>query len=89
MWSKIVTRINAAKGYTEDPGFPKPDSIIEGKICKSTGDLAVDGVCPHIITEYFAKGTLPTNKCSTHIAESQTKETATSTEPPVTTPQTQ
>ena len=81
MWSKIVTRINQAKGYVEDPKFPKPDSIVEGRICKTTGDLAVDGVCPHIISEYFAKGSVPTNKCSTHIAESQTKETESSNTP--------
>lgn len=75
MWSKIVTRINEAKGYVEDPGFPMPDSIEEVKVCKETGELAVDGVCPNIVTEYFSKGSIPSNVCSTHIAANQSKET--------------
>lgn len=77
MWSKIVTRIDEAKGYVEDPGFPMPDSIEQVRVCKSTGELAVDGVCPNIITEYFAKGSVPSNVCSTHIAATQNKDSAT------------
>lgn len=64
LWSKIVTQIDAAKGYTTDPGFTKPASVSEATICKSSGLLAGSG-CP-TMTEYFAEGTVPTSKCSNH-----------------------
>ena len=64
MWSKIVGRIDEAKGYTEDIGFPIPDSVVEAKVCKSSGRLTVGG-CPSK-TEYFAKGTAPTQYCNVH-----------------------
>lgn len=68
LWSKIVTRINEVKGYTEDLGFPMPDSVTPSKICTSSGKLAIDGVCPSV-NEYFAKGSLPKSQCSIHIAD--------------------
>lgn len=72
MWSKIMTRINEAKNYTEDIGFPVPDSIITAQVCSKSGKLAVDGICTNdqegnkVITEYFAKGTVPTDTCDIH-----------------------
>lgn len=68
LWSKIVTRIDEAKGYTEDLGFPMPESVMSSKICTSSGKLAIDGVCPSV-TEYFAKGSLPKSQCNIHIAD--------------------
>ena len=62
-----MTQIDAAKGYTEDPGFTKPESVVEAKICSSSGKLARSG-CP-AITEYFADGTVPTDKCYSHYVE--------------------
>lgn len=67
LWSRIMTQIDAAKGYTEDPGFTKPESVVEAKICSSSGKLAGSG-CP-AITEYFADGTVPTDKCYSHYVE--------------------
>ncbi len=64
LWSRVVKRIDDVKGYTEDIGFPKPDSVIEKKVCASTGKLA-NGGCP-AVTEYFANGTVPTAYCSYH-----------------------
>lgn len=69
LWSKIVTRIDEAKGYKEDLGFPMPDSVVSAKICTASGNLAIDGVCPSVINEYFAKGTVPKNQCNIHIAD--------------------
>lgn len=76
MWSKIVTRIDEAKGYTEDIGFPMPDSIVSQTVCKSSGKLPIAGSCP-AVTEYFAKGTVPTDLCNIHFAAAQTPETTT------------
>lgn len=64
MWSKIVTRINEAKGYTEDIGFPMPESVTEVSVCSSTGLLPMSG-CP-TTKEYFAKGTAPSSVCNVH-----------------------
>lgn len=64
IWSKIVTRIDEAKGYTEDIGFPKPDSVTEVSYCAETGMLASSG-CP-AKKEYFARGTAPSSRCTKH-----------------------
>ena len=65
MWSKIVTRIDDVKGYKEDIGFPAPESVQSATICKSSGQLAIEGVCPST-TEYFSKGSIPKDQCNIH-----------------------
>lgn len=70
IWRKIMTRVH--EGMT-DPGFTVPDSIETAEICRKSGKLAVSGVCnadPRgnaVYTEYFAKGTVPTEVCNNHI----------------------
>ena len=50
-----------------------PNSIVTAKICTKSGKLAVEGLCDHYLggntikTEYFAKGTEPTEKCDVHV----------------------
>lgn len=78
MWSKIVTRIDEAKGYTEDIGFEMPESVTEAYICSSSGALAGSG-CPSK-KEYFAKGTVPKSHCTEHAAPAETPETETPAE---------
>lgn len=73
MWSKIVTRIDEAKGYTEDIGFPMPDSIVSAAVCKTSGNLPIGGSCP-TVNEFFAKGTVPKDLCNIHFASNQTPE---------------
>lgn len=72
LWSKIVSRIDETKGYTDDPGFPKPDSVVEAKICSASNKLAIEGVCgsSNIRTEYFSKTTVPTDQCDVHSGHS-------------------
>ena len=69
MWSKIMTEIHAnlpTKSFSE-----KPDDVIEVSICKQSGQLAGD-LCTQdergsqVITEYYAKGTEPTETCTAH-----------------------
>ncbi|MBR6537187.1 MAG: transglycosylase domain-containing protein [Lachnospiraceae bacterium] len=75
MWRTIMERIHAEKQlpYKE---FTIPDSVVTAKICTKSGKLAVDGVCDHaeggstVRTEYFAKGTVPLEKCDVHIKAS-------------------
>lgn len=58
-----------------------PSGIVNARICKDSGLLAVEGVCDHdprgnrIITEYFAQGQVPTEACNSHIKVSICKDT--------------
>ena len=75
IWRTIMERIHAEKElpYKE---FTIPDSVVTAKICTKSGKLAVDGVCDHaeggstVRTEYFAKGTVPLERCDVHIKAS-------------------
>ena len=70
-----MERIHAEKElpYKE---FTVPDSVVTAKICTKSGKLAIDGICDHasggstVRTEYFAKGTVPLEKCDVHIKAS-------------------
>lgn len=70
IWKKIMTRVHEG---LPDPGFPVPDSIETAVICRKSGKLAVNGVCDNdprgnaTYTEYFAKGTVPTEVCDKHV----------------------
>lgn len=70
IWRKIMTRVHEG---LEDPGFKVPDSVETAEICRKSGKLAIPGVCSHdprgdaVYTEYFAKGTVPTEMCNTHV----------------------
>lgn len=70
IWKKIMTRVHEGMS---DPGFTVPDSIETAQICRKSGKLAVSGVCTNdprgnaVYTEYFAKGTVPTDVCNNHV----------------------
>lgn len=70
IWRKIMTRVHQGMS---DPGFAVPDSIETAQICRKSGKLAVTGVCTEdprgnpVYTEYFAKGTVPTDVCNNHV----------------------
>ena len=70
IWRKIMTRVHEG---LSDPGFTQPDSIETAEICRKSGKLAIPGVCSAdqrgsaVYTEYFAKGTAPTEVCDKHV----------------------
>lgn len=70
IWKKIMTRVHDG---LPDPGFPVPDSIETAEICRKSGKLAASGICSNdprgnaVYTEYFAKGTVPTEVCNNHV----------------------
>lgn len=72
LWSKIMTRIDEVKEYSYAE-FKMPDSIEQAQICSLSGKKAIKGVCSNdpagnkVTTEYFAKGTVPTEECDAHI----------------------
>ncbi len=72
IWRDIMETIHIKKAlaYKE---FEIPDSIVTAEVCTKSGKLAVPGLCDHadggstVKTEYFAKGTVPTEYCDMHI----------------------
>lgn len=70
IWRKIMTRVHE---NLPDTGFTAPDSIETVQVCRKSGKLAVSGVCSSdprgnaVYTEYFAKGTAPTEACDHHV----------------------
>ena len=75
IWRTIMERVHAEKAlpYKE---FTVPDSVATAKICTKSGKLAITGLCDcaeggsTVRTEYFAKGTVPLEKCDVHIKAS-------------------
>lgn len=71
IWRNIMNRVHEG---LSDPGFTVPDSIETAQICRKSGKLAVSGVCSAdprgnaVYTEYFAKGTVPTEVCDKHVS---------------------
>ena len=69
IWKKIMNKVS--EGY-DDIGFPVPDSVETAVVCRKSGKLPIPGVCEHdprgdaTYTEYFAKGTVPTEVCDHH-----------------------
>lgn len=69
IWRKIMQRVHEG---LEDTGFEKPSGIVEVQVCRKSGKLPIKGVCSDdprgsaVITEYFARGTEPTEYCDHH-----------------------
>lgn len=70
LWKKIMSRIHED---LENKDFEKPEDIVRVEVCSVSGKLAVAGLCDcdprgsMVKTEYFAKGTEPTETCDIHI----------------------
>ncbi len=68
IWRKIMEQINEGK---PDIGFAVPADMVEVEICSKSGKLASDachgdGRESIVYTEYFVKGTEPTEYCDLH-----------------------
>lgn len=70
IWKKIMTRVHEELA---DTGFPVPSSVETAEVCRKSGMLPSPGVCQYdgrgsaVRTEYFAKGTVPTEVCDHHV----------------------
>lgn len=75
IWKTIMERIHIELNL-ETKDFTVPKSVVTAKICTKSGKLAVEGVCDKYEggnttkTEYFAKGTQPTEYCDVHVKAS-------------------
>lgn len=73
IWAKVMNEIIKTK-QEQTTDFKKPADIVKAKVCKESGKLAIKGVCDHdprgsrVTTEYFEKGTVPTQTCDIHVA---------------------
>lgn len=72
LWKAVMSRIHKELGL-ENKDFEKPDGIVTAQVCSESGKLAVPGLCDcdprgnMVVTEYFAKGTVPTESCNIHV----------------------
>ena len=69
MWKNIMERLHEGLEYKD---FTMPSSVEQKTICTQTGLLAT-ATCPPL-TEYFAKGTAPSQSCSGHYVPKEEKE---------------
>lgn len=68
IWKKIMSRVHEG---LPDTGFPRPEGIVEAKVCRKSGLLPTGGCYndyrgSSVITELFAEGTVPTERCDKH-----------------------
>ncbi|MBO5354006.1 MAG: transglycosylase domain-containing protein [Lachnospiraceae bacterium] len=72
IWRDIMEAVHREKQLAYKD-FAMPDSILTASICTKSGLLAKPGVCDAyeagstVRTEYFAKGTVPTEYCDCHV----------------------
>lgn len=66
IWKKVMSRIHE---NLENKDFEMPDSITSATVCAASGKLPIPGLCDGMMkTEYFAKGTTPTEYCDVHVS---------------------
>lgn len=66
IWRKIMDEIVEEEGQDTSATFEKPSDIVTAKVCATSGMLPAEGQCKSVITEYFAKDTVPTKTCDLH-----------------------
>ena len=58
---------NSENENLENKDFEKPEDIVTATVCSKSGLLPIAGVCAGTLTtEYFAKGSVPTDTCNVH-----------------------
>ena len=63
LWNHIMKQLHEGLAYKE---FEMPEDVEVSSVCKTSGKIAIAGVCPETETEYFAEGTEPSEKCDLH-----------------------
>lgn len=86
VWKKVMDKIHEGipnEGLVKE--IKRPDSVTAVSVCQLTGKLTSSG-CTFGRTEYFAKGTLPTNYCGNDHSSVIGKDTGEEEEEPTTLP---
>lgn len=66
LWRSIMQRIHED---LPNSSFAVPTGLVQMQVCSKSGKLPTPGLCAeagHVITEYFAEGTEPTELCDIH-----------------------
>ena len=72
IWKAIMDQVIELK-QQEVINFPSCSDITSASVCQKSGLLAIEGICDcdprgsQVRTEYFAKGTVPTETCNHHV----------------------
>ncbi|MCI8418101.1 MAG: glycosyl transferase [Lachnospiraceae bacterium] len=65
IWKKVMSRIHEE---LPNKDFDMPEDITSATVCNQSGKLPIPGICDGCRrTEYFAKGTVPTEFCDVHV----------------------
>jgi 1A family penicillin-binding protein len=62
MWARFMKQVTAGD---KPDAFKAPEGLTSAAICRLSGKLP-NGACDRIVTEYFARGTVPTQFCEQH-----------------------
>ncbi|MBO4337927.1 MAG: transglycosylase domain-containing protein, partial [Lachnospiraceae bacterium] len=66
MWRAVMEKLHEGKSAK---GFEVPSDIVTATVCSKSGKLPIGGICNDgTTTEYFAKGTVPTETCDVHFS---------------------
>lgn len=64
LWRATMSKIHE---NLENKAFNVPADIVTATVCSQSGKLPIPGMCDETLkTEYFAKGTVPTETCDVH-----------------------
>ena len=64
LWRAAMSKIHE---NLENKPFSVPADIVTATVCSQSGKLPIAGMCDETLkTEYFAKGTVPTETCDVH-----------------------
>ena len=72
MWARFMKQATAKD---KPDAFKAPEGLIAASICRLSGRLP-NGACDRIVTEYFARGTVPTQVCDQHSFFTETSQLA-------------
>lgn len=64
LWRQVMSQIHE---NLPNKSFDQPSGIVTATVCSRSGKLPIAGVCDGALkTEYFAEGTVPTERCNVH-----------------------
>lgn len=64
LWRAAMSKIHE---NLENKAFSVPADIVTATVCSQSGKLPIPGMCDETLkTEYFAKGTVPSDTCDVH-----------------------
>lgn len=64
MWKSVMRQIHED---LPSKSFNAPSGIVTATVCAKSGKLPIPGLCDaHLVTEYFAEGTVPDTTCDVH-----------------------